>query len=385
MRSPHRVLLLSPGGKHDPTARSASGLQFHACADLADLLGRAAAGAADAAVVSPRAAGLDAVVVARLRGLGCRTLALVQGPEDVALARRIGLTESVGQPLDARALLAALLAEQEHPSPAAGDGASRGSIVAVWGPPGAGRTTVAALLAVGASRSGQDVVVVDADLACPQWSMMASGGAVSSGLIIASRRIAAGVHDLSDLLIDAGAGVKVLSVAAEPHRWVEVAPTMMGGLLQAVAALADVVVVDVGADIREAHPAYDIGWAHDSGAMARHALSAADTVVGVFSADPVGVHRFAAWWPVLGDRAAPDLIVANRVGVPRGGKRPQAQIASVLHALGAAGDPFHIPWDTRAADALLEPSWPAARGWRNTPERLWTAMMEQRAPAAAGA
>ena len=374
MSTQDRLLLLAPDFAVTVPPLPGGRVQCHVCADMSDVIGRVAAGGADVVLVSPRSAGLDAAVVTRLRSLGCRVLALAAGARDVELAGRIGLAEILAMPLDAGALMAVLASRPVEPGELPAGAATRGTVVTVWGPPGSpGRSTIAALLAVGAQRSGARVAIVDADLAAPQWALIAPTTVVASGLIVASRRVAAGMTDVSDLLIDLAPDIGLLALTAQPDRWLEVAPTGIGQVVASVASLADVVIVDVGADIRPAHPAYDIGWAHDSGAVARSALSAADTVVSVMSADPVGVHRFAAWWPVLRAQTGSQVIAANRVGLPRAGRRPAQQVTSVLEVLGVAARRVDVPYDTRAADGLLEPTWASAKGWRDAPERLWSA------------
>lgn len=369
--SPIRLLCLAPDSGLGP-GQPPGGLECHNCVDLSDLVGRAVAGAADAVVVSPRVAGLDAAVVQRLRALGCRVLALACDPDDVARAGRIGLHEVVGWPMDASVVVATL----RTPAPSVEKGASpgrRGRVVAVWGPPGApGRSAISALLAAGAGRAGLDVAVVDADLAAPHWSLMgpAAGPAPASGLILASRRTASGLPDVEDLMSEPAPGVRLLTASAEPDRWVEVSPDLIDDVLHAVARLADVVVVDLGCDIRDAHPAYDVGWAHDAGAVGRAVIRSADHVMAVMSAEPLGVHRFASWWPVLRAQVEQPAVVANKVGMPRAGRRPKQQVADVLQAIGADPAQVFVPWDPRAADALLQPGWFAARGWGTVPDQL---------------
>lgn len=374
MTRPLRILLL--GLAEVPAARMPDGVQLHPCADLADALGRAAAGAADALVVSPGVAGLDALVVERLRAAGCRVLALTDGPADEALAGRIGIRRHVGLPLRAEPLLAAwqAAAGDAMPDGAAVRGAAGSApVVAVWGPPGApGRTTVTALLAAAASGSGLRVGVVDADLGAPAWSLAGPGTSGRSGLLVAGRRAGTGSHDVSDLLVEVAPRVRALLMAAEPLRWTEIAPPVLPAVVRSVGEHVDLVLVDVGADIRPAHPAYDIGWAHDSAAIARSALAAADSVVAVLSCDPLGVLRFASWWPVLRGCAEPSVVVANRAGRAAAGRRPEQQVAAVLDALECGAPQAAVPW--RAAAEVFEPGWERAKGWGAAPARLWGAV-----------
>lgn len=373
MTEPLRVLLLDPDGRSVPAGRQAARLSLHRCQDIADLLGRAAAGAADAVLLAPGCAGLDATVVARLRSHGCRVVALVQGQGDHALAARIGIGEQLAAPVDPVALLELL---QRAPQTSVGGARrGRGAVVAVWGPPGApGRTTVTALLAAGALRAQRRVVVVDADLAAGAWALLSVSACPASGLAVALRRAAAGGTTFDDLLVAQCAGIDLLPLLPDPQRWQDANPAAIAPLLDGLAACADVVIVDVGADIRCPHPAYDVGWAHDSAAVGRAVLGGADAVAAVLSADPVGVHRFASWWPVLEAAAPAPVVVANRVGVPRGGRRPQEQVAAVLDSIGTPGRHLEVRWEPKAADGLVDGDWTAARGWRGVPQTLWAGL-----------
>jgi MinD-like ATPase involved in chromosome partitioning or flagellar assembly len=379
---PVRVLLLDPGRL---VPAMPADVQLHPCTDLADALGRAVAGAADVLVVSPRLAGLDATTVARLRACGCQVLAVTADPSDVALAARVGLTNCLSAPVDGYALLAAL----RDPDPQSASPASalpRTPVIAIWGPPGSpGRTAVTGLLSIGATRAGLRVAIVDADLAAPQWSLFVREPVAGSGLLVAARRLASGAPELSDLLVHLAPTVVGLTASAEPERWPEVSPLVIERLLPEVGAAVDAVLVDVGGDIRAAHPAYDIGWAHDAASVARSALAAADMVVAVMAADPVGVHRFASWWPLLKAQRNPSVVVANKLGVPLAGRRPERQVTAILDALGCDASRVDVKWDPSAAEELLGADWHAARRWGDAPGRLWSAVAEglERIPMAA--
>lgn len=372
MTGPLRILLLGPEGAQRPAA--GAGIEYHPCADLADLLGRAAAGAADGALLSPLVAGVDAVVVADLRARGCRPVGWVAGSAEVDLAQRSGLTDCVADPIDPAALRTLVTAPLPPAALPAANG--RGRVIAVWGPPGApGRSTVAALLAVGARRAGNSVMIVDADLAGPRWNLVAEPDQHAAGLVVAARRAAAGSPDLADLTVRIADEVALLPGLPEPGRWLEVVPGSAASLLGAASLLAETVIVDLPGDIRPAHPAYDLGWAHDAAAFPRAVLAAADAVVPVLAAEPLGVHRFASWWPILQAQAEPAMLVANAVGHPRAGRRPAEQLTAVLTALDIGAPEVPVPWQPKAAQLLVDPGWAAARGWRRTPERLWQTMV----------
>ena len=370
-----RVLVLGAGSSVPVVGSPQDGVVFHQCIDLADLAGRAAAGAADVAALSPRAAGVDAATVDRLRGTGCRPVAVLDDPADADLAARIGLTESLVPPLRPSAVASIGLDRTAAALPAEPLPEGRnGSVVAVWGPPGSpGRSTAAALLALGAQRSGLRAVLVDMDLAAPQWGLFTPEPTVGSPLALAFRRAAMGITDIADLVVQVQPGLGLLPAACDPTRWAEFDPGATDAVVAAVAATHDVVVIDAGFDVRAPHPAYDVGWAHDSGAVTRQAMRAADATVAVLSAEPAGVHRFASWLPVLREASAPSLVVANRVGHPRGGRRADQQVARVLASVGLPVPTVSVPWEPQAADRLAGPDWARAKGWRNVPEQLWAA------------
>ena len=162
-------------------------------------------------------------------------------------------------------------------------------------------------------------------------------------------------------------------------------PLALPPVLRSVGAQVDLVLVDVGSDIRPAHPAYDIGWAHDSAAIARSCLAEADSVVAVMACDPLGVHRFASWWPVLRGCAEPTAVVANKVGLPRAGRRPEQQVADVLAALECRAATASVPWRPQAADRIFGPGWAEAKAWGGAEVPLWNAVRTsiQGLPAAA--
>lgn len=363
-----RILVLGP--QEAKTPADDAGVQYHRCADLPDLMGRAGAGAADGALLSPLVAGVDALVVSQLRARGCRAVGWVAGATQTELARRSGLAECVADPVDADVLRSVLTAPQ--PASTVGPAVGAGRVIAVWGPPGSpGRSTIAALLAVGAQRAGESVLMIDADLAAPQWQLLIEPQQRPAGLIVAARRAASGSADIADLLLPIADSIALLPGVAEPERWLEVAPGSAAAVLGAAAATAQTVIIDLPSDIRPAHPAYDLGWAHDAAAFPRALLALADVVVPVLAAEPLGVHRFASWWPILRNQAEPRAVVANGVGHPLGGGRPDEQLAAVLAALGIASPAVRIPWQPKAAGALLGHGWADARGWRRAPEDLW--------------
>lgn len=371
-----RVLYLAPQDEGDLPGLPRGTATIHRCADLADLLGRALAGSAEVAVLSPRSAGIDAVALSRLRATGCRVVGL-RGPEDQ--------WQQWGVPAVDRTAPELLAACQERaprqlPVPVEPISHPAGRIVCIWGPPGApGRTTVAGLLAASAAQV-QSVLLVDADLAGGQWAMLSGQAVWRSGLILASRRAAAGSLRPGDIgaLAKPYRGFTVLSGIGDPNRWAEVDPTDLRAVLAVAAHGYDLVVVDVAADVRAPHPALAAHWAHDVAAVGRAALEVADLTVAVLRADPMGVQRFASWWPMVADAGTQLLVVAN------GCDRVPSELGRVLGALGWTEPAVAVPMhptvqvsELRLAVArkLGRHEEPAAEAKGRQSSRSWTRKM----------
>lgn len=287
--------------------------------DVPDLLAAAGTGQAGCALVSASLPGLDADAVAGLRRLGVPVVAVVGHGADRDRMHGIGVARTV--PADLTGLALTLRTAAAEGGPRQPDGAHRregreggpdadaegpgthpepgpaasARMVAVWGPAGApGRTTAAVALAAELADRGPTTLLVDAD---------PYGGAVAqhlgvldevSGLLAAARQANAGRLDARALAAAARAlpgGLRVLTGLPRADRWTEVRPAAFAAVLEAATALADRVVVDTGFCLED-------GPADAWGAVRRNettlaALAAADAVVVVGAADPVGLARLA--------------------------------------------------------------------------------------------
>ena len=154
-----------------------------------------------------------------------------------------------------------------------------GRIVAVWGPGGAGTSTVAAGLA-GVLCASCRVVLVDADLNRGALGVVLRAD-VGGNIASASRFPApAGAPCPHDHLDRHRGGFVLLPGVPGPAQGVGVDPAELGALLDRMAAAFEVVVLDVGAALG-AHDA--VGQGH------RAALRRADAVVVVAAATRLGL------------------------------------------------------------------------------------------------
>jgi MinD-like ATPase involved in chromosome partitioning or flagellar assembly len=336
------------------------------CVDVDDLLATASAGQAEVAVVGAELPGLDGTVVDQLKAYDVRPVAITPDSDVApARARRIGIetvlpVDRIDEVADAvirrpEPVAAGAAPTIEAAVPAAPPpGTSSGRVIAVWGPAGApGRTTVATAIAAELARRRLTTLLVDAD---------PYGGAVAqqlgvldevSGLLAAARLAAGGSLDerfptvqrrLSDHLL-------VLTGLPRPDRWVEVRPGVLTQVLERARADAQVV-LDTGFSVEQEAMA-DPGVRPERNGLTVEALEAADEVVVVGSADPVGLARLARAVSDAHDLlGAPALrLVVNRMRPTLGWREPD--VVSMLAGFGPNVGVHFLPDDQAAVDRAL--------------------------------
>lgn len=338
------------------------------CMDAVDLIGAAVSGAATVAVVSAGLPRLGRETLARLAAAQVTAVGLAVDGDDAGIRTLRALDLPVvtvpRDDLDAAVAALARAAEGGMPAPrhdaAAREAiATRGSLTAVWGPTGApGRTSVAIALADEVSRAGTPALLVDADT---------YGGSVAtqlgllddvSGIVLACRRADAGALDDAGLASAARSldtRLRVLTGITSAARWPELRPAALGRLWEVCRSIPGVTVVDAGFGLER-----DEELLHDTRTPRRNAatltaLEAADVVVAVGSADPVGIERLIAGLDDL-RRVVPETpvrVVVTRVRRSVLGRAPQAQIQEALRVHAGITDVTCIPDDRAAFDLCL--------------------------------
>jgi MinD-like ATPase involved in chromosome partitioning or flagellar assembly len=367
------VLLASGGAAWEGRAVEAlagSGLGMvllRRCLDVTELLAAATTGSARVAVVAHHLPGLDADAVTQLARQGTRVVAVADGRagerdrlERIGVAVVLsGVDDSFTATLRAASessdgVRAAETAGEAETEPGDGPRAEgrRGRVVAVWGPYGApGRTTVAVALAAALARQRLSTFLVDSD---PYGGAVAQHLGIAdevSGLLASARSANAGLLDarrLAGYARRTGPHLRVLTGLPRPDRWRELRPVALEELLAQAAAVDPVVVVDAG-------PGLDAGdeqpVSRDS--LVTAAVSAADVVLIVAAADPVGLARAA--------RALVDLeevrpggaayVVVNRWRFGLGWSRDE--VREMIHRLAPAAEVVVLPEDRAGADRAL--------------------------------
>ena len=335
------------------------------CVDVDDLLAAATAGQADVAVVGIDAPGLDRAAVDHLRAHGVRPVAIANRTTDLdggrVRAARIGVSSvltddrliTIADTLcaDGSAQTALRRPEAQAPggSPGHAESGVAGRVVAVWGSPGAGRTTVAAALAAELARRRRRTVLVDAD---------SYGGAVAqqlgildevSGLLAAVRLDAAGQLDerLDSVQRALDRHLSVVTGLPRADRWVEVRPGTLERLIAAARTRAEVV-VDTGFCLEE-DPRPVPGRAGRN-QLATEAVDVADDVLVVGGADPVGLSRLARCLVEIGERrpGRPVQVVVNRMRPTLGWS--QREVVATISGFARPSMVHFLPDDQVAVD-----------------------------------
>ncbi len=367
------VLIVASGAAWEPAALQLLAehpriVVLKRCVDVDDLLAAATAGQADVAVVGIDAPGLDRAAVDHLRGHGVRPVAIATGGATLDGGRlragRIGIPVVVTDDrLDE--LPDEICADRQpptvvRPAPPVGPPAALparpvpGRVIAVWGPAGApGRTTVAAAVAAEIGHRRRRTVLVDAD---------PYGGAIAqqlgildevSGLLSAARLASAG--QLSERFGSVQRGIdahlSVITGLPRGDRWVEVRSGTLEELLEVASTQAEVV-VDTGFSLED-DPAPDFGSRPARNQMTLAALEAADEVLVVGSADPVGLSRLARALVEIRERrpGRPVQVVVNRMRASLGWN--ERDIVSMVAGFSRTSAVHFLPDDQAAVDRAL--------------------------------
>lgn len=367
--------------------RSGAGLEVtRRCVDLADLLAAATAGLGRVVLLSADLRRLDREALTRLAVAGVAVVGVV-APGDESAERRLrqlgvtrvlradagaaqvrdAVTAAVGTASPAASYaLADPRAVLPSPAPAPDDveaGAlppGAGRVVAVWGPTGApGRSSVALGLAAELADLGTGTVLVDADTYGGAQAQLLGVLDEAPGVAAACRLANNGVLDLpalAELTLEVRPRLRLLTGIGRPDRWTEVRPSGLDVVLGLLRSLAAVTVVDCGFSLeRDEELSYDTAAPRRNGATLG-ALAAADTVVAVSAADPVGLQRFVRAHAELTELfPGTDVVpVVNRVrGTAVAAGRPEREIRAALARFAGIDDPRFVPLDLDGFDAAV--------------------------------
>lgn len=323
---------------------------------------------ADTVVLPASRHALTVEVVSACDRQGVRIVALGDTAAEERLAEAFGLDA----PLSAHAepwMVARAVTTSSPRVIVAPQDTDRARIIAVWGPSGApGRSTLAVELAVELSRGGRHVGLIDADTHAPSIALALGLADEGPGFAAACRQSELGGLDARELsrisvpLSRPDGEIDVLTGLNRPSRWPELTGSRVSAALTASRAWADYVVVDVAASIeRDEEIVSDLDGPRRNAATLA-ALAAADQIVAVASADPVGMARFLRGYSEL--RAlvgsTPITVVANRLRPGPLGIDARGQVRRTLERFAGITQVVFVPHDVRAVDAAMLSARPIA-------------------------
>lgn len=327
------------------------------CVDVDDLMAAATAGQADTAVIALDSPGLDASVVAHLRRYDVRPIAVVVGVGPAYDSARMRATAIGIGAVQLSSELASLpdlvLGEAEPPLGAVpvDRGTDSGRVTVVWGPQGApGRTTVAVGLAADIAARGTSCLLIDGD---PYGGTVAQRLGILdevSGMLSAARLVPSGAlpQRFPSIQRLVGRELRVVTGLPRPDRWAEVRSGTIEQILDAGRRESQVV-VDTGFCLED-DPAADFGARPGRNSMTLGALSEADRILVVGTADPVGLSRIARGLVELRG-VVPDTpmwVVVNRFRASLGWV--ERDVVAMVHGFAAVHGVRFLPDDVIGAD-----------------------------------
>ncbi len=337
------------------------------CVDVDDLMATATSGQADVAVVGLDVPGLDPSAVTHLRRYAVRPVAVASAAVDdldvLARSERLAITAVVAaDDLDSLAEVVATVEDLADTRVRTGDDVPQAVVVpsdehrlvAIWGPGGApGRTTVAVSMAAELARRGGPAVLVDAD---PYGGGVAQQLGILdevSGLLSAARL--AGAGQLGERFVSTtrtvGDALTVLTGLPRADRWIEVRQSHLESVLDRARDLGHVV-VDTGFSLED-EPGGDFGARPARNAMTSTALAAADEIVVVGAADPVGLSRLARGLVELREITGGTAVrvVVNRMRPSLGWS--EREIAGMVEGFSRVSGLHFLPDDQAVTDRAL--------------------------------
>lgn len=290
---------------------------------------------------------------------GVRVVAVCSTPDESIRMRALGVVDYV----DASEVMTAIPALLEGTSSVEFSDASadftpgRGTLVALWGAPGApGATTICLGLAEVWARRGFRVLVIDADAwsasIAAHWGLRTEVPGIAAAARLAELDTLTS-EELDRLADEGAAGVRVLTGLASLERWTELSAVRVGRLCEISREWADVIVCDLGSRL---DPLTAVAESNSPrrDAAARAILEHADEIIAVGSADPVSLARLVRAWPQWKEASncEPRLVI-NRVRSRALGLDADRQTRDVCRRFLSVDPDALLPEDSKACDHAL--------------------------------
>jgi MinD-like ATPase involved in chromosome partitioning or flagellar assembly len=321
--------------------------------------------APEVVLVGARRDTLSAELLAGCDERGIRLVALSAGDAERAHAAQLGLHEVLDHSAgwaEIEPLVRGGIPLPSRVGEATPQVSLAASLVAVWGPAGApGRTTIAVNLAAEIAAAGHTVALVDADpyggTIAPSLGLLdeAPGFASACRLAGGDALDRAELERIAQRYSAPRASFDVFTGLVGPSRCPELSGDRVTAALEAIRGWVEVVVVDTGFSLERDEELTSDQFAPRRNAATFAALTAADRVVAVGLADPVGLSRLLRGHGELVDIVEPERIdiMANRVRTSALGIDAHGQVRQTLRRFAGIGDATMLPHDGKAADAAI--------------------------------
>jgi MinD-like ATPase involved in chromosome partitioning or flagellar assembly len=332
------------------------------CASADELASLLDATSAEFAVVSSAERYLTPRLLAESDRVGVRVVAI----NDTDGGRRHAITVGLHEVVDGGAgwadIEGILLATPLRSTAPEARTDGRGRVIAVWGPAGSpGRTSIAINIAAELASAGHTVALADVDTY--SGSVAPSLGLLDEAPGFAAACRLAGSGALTHLELERIAqryssphgSFWVLTGIGRPSRWPELSASRVAGALELCRDWVDYTVVDTGFNLENDEEISSDVFAPRRNAATLESLRAADQIVAVGAADPVGLSRFLRAHVDLLDAIVTDrvLVVMNRLRAAAIGASPARQVAQSLERFGGIVTPIMVPHDQAAFDAAV--------------------------------
>lgn len=253
---------------------------------------------------------------------------------------------------------------------------AKAKLITIWSAAGSpGRTTMAVSFAAQLAESGRSVFLVDADTYWPSIDLVLGLGDHPAGLAAACRLVSQQRLDLEQIqrlstVMAVGAGsITVMTGISGANRWPEISSEKLDDLLMVAGEHFDFVILDVADSLTEGLRM--VSSSTERNAVARWAVAYSDQVIGICSADPIGISRYLEACAQL-DELKPKgelLTLVNRLRSSVLGSSAKQQITETLARLGQITVSGFIPDDPVAADSAIKASIPLVLGKRSSQAR----------------
>jgi len=335
------------------------------CASADELASQVAQTVPDFAIVAASARYLNERLMVESDAAGVRVVALVETDAERRYAAGLGLLEVVAADAEWSDIETVLLG---HPgardvvAPPAAGRVIGGRVIAVWGPAGApGRTSIAICLAAELAAAGATVALADVDThsgsIAPALGLLdeAPGFAAACRLAGAEALTQSELERIGQRYLSARGSFWVLTGIGRPSRWPELSGERVTAAICACRDWVDFTILDTGASLENDEEISSDLFAPRRNGATIAALRAADEVVAVGAADPVGLSRFLRAHVDLLETIDTDRVsvVMNRVRASAIGPGASGQVRQTLQRFGGITDPVLVPHDQAAFDAAI--------------------------------